>query len=80
MILMDCQMPEMDGYQATAGIRSLGGDSSLVPIIGVTANAFAEDRDRCLRAGMNGYLAKPLSRETLMAALAHFIPAPAPVA
>jgi signal transduction histidine kinase/CheY-like chemotaxis protein len=80
VILMDCQMPEMDGYQATAGIRSLGGDSSLVPIIGVTANAFAEDRDRCLRAGMNGYLAKPLSRETLMAALAHFIPAPAPVA
>jgi signal transduction histidine kinase/ActR/RegA family two-component response regulator len=77
VILMDCQMPEMDGYQATASIRSLPGNASLVPIIGVTANAFAEDRDRCLRAGMNGYVAKPLSRETLIAALSQLIPAPA---
>ena len=69
MILMDCQMPELDGYAATARIRSLPGDASLVPIIGVTANAFAEDRERCIRGGMNGYVAKPLSRATLMAAI-----------
>ena len=69
MILMDCQMPELDGYAATARIRSLPGGLSLVPIIGVTANAFAEDRERCIRGGMNGYVAKPLSRATLMAAI-----------
>ena len=51
MILMDCQMPELDGYAATARIRSLSGGLSLVPIIGVTANAYAEDRERCIRGG-----------------------------
>ena len=76
MILMDCQMPELDGYAATARIRSLSGGLSLVPIIGVTANAYAEDRERCIRGGMNGYVAKPLSRATLMAAIfPHFAPA-----
>ena len=74
LILMDCQMPELDGYQATAEIRSLAGSASRVPIIGVTANAFLEDRDRCLRAGMNEYLAKPVSRELLLAAMAQFVP------
>jgi signal transduction histidine kinase len=69
MILMDCQMPELDGYSATSRIRSLPGSLSLVPIIGVTANAFAEDRERCIRGGMDGYVAKPLSRATLMAAM-----------
>ena len=69
MILMDCQMPELDGYAATARIRSLPGSLCLVPIIGVTANAFAEDRERCIRCGMNGYVAKPLSRATLFAAI-----------
>ncbi len=69
MILMDCQMPEMDGYEATALIRSLPGDASQVRIIGVTANAFAEDRDRCLRVGMDAYVAKPLSRQSLLAAV-----------
>ena len=74
MILMDCQMPELDGYEATARIRSLPGSASLVPIIGVTANAFAEDRECCLRAGMNAYAAKPLSRAALMAAMSQFLP------
>jgi signal transduction histidine kinase/ActR/RegA family two-component response regulator len=69
MILMDCQMPELDGYEATALIRALPGSASRVRIIGVTANAFAEDRDRCLRAGMDGYVAKPLSRQSLLAAM-----------
>lgn len=69
IILMDCQMPELDGYEATALIRSLPGEASLVRIIGVTANAFTEDRDRCIRVGMNGYVAKPLTRQALLAAM-----------
>jgi signal transduction histidine kinase/ActR/RegA family two-component response regulator len=73
VILMDCQMPELDGYEATARIRSLPGCASLVPIIGVTANAFAEDRDRCISAGMNGYVAKPVNRGALMAAMAQLL-------
>ena len=69
VILMDCQMPELDGYAATAQIRALPGPAAQVPIIGVTANAFAEDRERCLQAGMNGYLAKPITFAALTAAL-----------
>jgi signal transduction histidine kinase/CheY-like chemotaxis protein len=69
VILMDCQMPELDGYEATALIRSLPGSASRVRIIVVTANAFAEDRDRCLRAGMDDYVAKPLNRQSLLAAM-----------
>jgi signal transduction histidine kinase/ActR/RegA family two-component response regulator/putative methionine-R-sulfoxide reductase with GAF domain len=64
VILMDCQMPEMDGYAATRVIRSLSGGSTL-PIIAMTAHAMAEDRQRCLDAGMNYYLAKPVSAESL---------------
>ena len=77
MILMDCQMPELDGYEATAQIRSLPGIASEVPIIGVTANAFIEDRERCLRVGMNDYVAKPLTPQTLLAAMSRHVPAPA---
>jgi len=77
VILMDCQMPELDGYEATALIRSLAGDASRVRIIGVTANAFCEDRERCLSAGMNGYVAKPLTRQTLLAAMCEPVGEPA---
>jgi signal transduction histidine kinase/DNA-binding response OmpR family regulator len=75
LILMDCQMPRMDGYKATAAIRQMeksmgrGG----VPIIALTANAFTEDRDRCLEAGMNDYLAKPYQRDSLLSMISHYL-------
>ncbi len=64
-LLMDCQMPGMDGYDAARQIRAEG--ARRMPIIAVTANAMAADRDLCLAAGMNDHLAKPLSREALAA-------------
>ena len=74
LILMDCQMPEMDGFQATREIRALGADTD-VPIIALTANAMVEDRERCLQAGMNDYLAKPFNRATLAEMLRRWLPA-----
>ena len=62
VILMDCQMPVMDGIEATRVLRS---KSIRLPIIALTANAFDDDRDRCLEAGMDGFVSKPLSEATL---------------
>jgi two-component system sensor histidine kinase/response regulator len=75
LILMDCQLPEMDGYAATSEIRSRAGANRLVPIVAMTAQALAGDREKCLTAGMNDHLAKPLRMEELHAALAHWLPA-----
>ena len=72
-VLMDCQMPEMDGYQATAAIRALKDSRRFTLIIGVTAGAREEDRRRCLDSGMDAYLSKPLSKETLLALVARSV-------
>ena len=71
LILMDCQMPEMDGYEATRTIRARETERSLpaTPIIAMTANAMEGDREACLDAGMNDYLSKPLNIEKFMALL-----------
>jgi two-component system sensor histidine kinase/response regulator len=70
LVLMDVQMPEMDGFQATAAIRASEGAGRRLPIVGLTAYAMSGDRERCLAAGMDGYLTKPLRRDELAAALA----------
>jgi two-component system, sensor histidine kinase and response regulator len=75
-ILMDCQMPEMDGLQATRVIRERERETKAepTPIIAVTANAYEEDRLRCLEAGMDGYVSKPFSEDRLSAALIEWCP------
>jgi signal transduction histidine kinase/CheY-like chemotaxis protein len=70
VILMDVQMPERDGYEATHAIRALDGPRSRVPIVALTANAMPEDRRKCLEAGMDGHLAKPIKFESLFVVLA----------
>ena len=69
VILMDVQMPEMNGYDATRAIRALPGDKSRIPIVAMTANVMKEEVDRCVEAGMNGYVPKPFKREELMSGL-----------
>ena len=74
LILMDCSMPEMDGYQATAAIRSEEeGSGQRTPIIAMTANILPTDIEHCKMAGMDDHLAKPLTLETLSARLEHWL-------
>jgi signal transduction histidine kinase len=76
LIFMDVQMPEMDGYEATRRIRALDVPAaSAIPIIAMTANVFREDVERCLAAGMNGHVGKPLDLEEVVRRLREFLPA-----
>jgi len=73
-IFMDCQMPELDGYEATVAIRRREGDERHTPIIAMTASTVMGERERCVKAGMDGYLGKPLDAAVLDAMLARQIP------
>jgi len=79
-IFMDCQMPELDGYEATSAIRIREGEGAHTPIIAMTANTMSGDRERCLVSGMDDYLAKPLRLESLAAVCERWLPAEASVA
>jgi CheY-like chemotaxis protein/HPt (histidine-containing phosphotransfer) domain-containing protein len=81
LVLMDIQMPEMDGMEATQAIRQLNGEAARVPILAMTANAMQGDRERFLAAGMDDYIAKPIDRDTLFEVLQRYAsPSPAPAA
>jgi CheY-like chemotaxis protein len=81
LVFMDCQMPAMDGYEATARIRALKGPAARTPIVALTAYAMAGDRERCVLAGMSDYVAKPVTRAVLAEVLQrwHLLAPPAAV-
>lgn len=69
LVLMDMQMPEVDGLEGTRRIRALDGDLARIPIVAMTANAMKGDRKICLDAGMDDYLTKPITRSELVGVL-----------
>lgn len=75
LLLLDCLMLNMDGYETARRIRAAEPSGRRMPIVAVTANAFPEDREKCLRSGMDGFLAKPIIRDDLLAAVARWLPA-----
>ena len=70
LVLMDIQMPHMNGYQAARAIRTLPDERSSIPIIAMTANAFKEDKEAAFAAGMNEYIIKPVDIASLLQKLA----------
>jgi CheY-like chemotaxis protein/HPt (histidine-containing phosphotransfer) domain-containing protein len=82
VVLMDCQMPELDGFQAAARVRELergresAGAAARLPIIALTANAVEGDRERCLAAGMDGYVTKPIDPDVLIEAVRSILASP----
>jgi PAS domain S-box-containing protein len=72
IIFMDCQMPELDGYEATRDLRVIEGDSRHTWVVAMTANSLEGDREKCLNAGMDDYVSKPVKPETLQAAIHRF--------
>ena len=73
LILMDIQMPNLNGYQATESIRRLPGERGSIPILAMTANAYEEDKQKAFAAGMNGHIAKPIDVAALIEKLAKFL-------
>jgi two-component system sensor histidine kinase/response regulator len=73
VILMDCQMPELNGYEATAAIRASEGTERHTPIIAMTAGARQEDRERCFAEGMDSYLPKPVNKDALLALVGRYV-------
>lgn len=80
LVLMDIMMPELDGIETTNRIRALPGPIAQVPVVALTANAMAGDRERYLAAGMDGYVSKPVGAADLFAVLAEHLAGPAPQA
>jgi signal transduction histidine kinase/DNA-binding response OmpR family regulator/HPt (histidine-containing phosphotransfer) domain-containing protein len=80
LVLMDCQMPVMDGFQATVAIRRLGGKWATLPIVAMTAHAMAGDRERCLAAGMDAYIAKPVEPAEVLRIVGGMLAGGAPAA
>jgi two-component system sensor histidine kinase/response regulator len=72
LVFMDCQIPEMDGFEAVRAIRAAEGTDRHIPIVDLTVHAMPGDREKCLEAGMDDYLAKPFTKQTLSAVLARW--------
>jgi CheY-like chemotaxis protein len=72
-VIMDCHMPEMDGFEATARLRSREDPNHRTPIIALTANTMQGDREKCLAAGMDDFLGKPFRRDVMLATLAKWM-------